>query len=323
MILLILIFFLIAFFFLGFPKEDENLIWGVNLSPKHSRLMGLDFEELYLSIIDDLKVDIIKLAVHWDEIEKEDGKYNFEKLDFIIEMAEDRGVKIILVLGIKTSRWPECHIPYWAESLSKEKQQERILKKIESVILRYKDSKSIKAWQIENEPFFDFGHCPWEDRNFLKKEVELARSLDKRPIIVSETGEFSFWFKAARIADIVGVTMYRVVWFGEINRHVRYPIPATFYRRRAKIINWFFNKEVIGVELQAEPWGESLLYDSPLEEQEKSMNIEQLRKNIQFAKKVGFRENYLWGVEWWYYMKTEEGNSQFWEEAKKLWIKYQ
>ncbi len=318
-LIIIIILLIFAFFFMGFSKEKENLSWGVNFSAKHNKAMGLDLEETYFAILDDLGAKKIKIAVHWDELEKRKGEYNFKEIDFMVDEAEKRDVEVILVIGMKTPRWPECHIPEWAKDLDKEAQQEKILKKIEAVVLRYDKRENIKKWQVENEPFFPFGDCPWADINFLKKEVELTKSISEKPVIITDTGELSLWIRAARIGDIVGSTMYRKVWFSELKRHISYPLPATFYKRKALLIKWLFNKEVIGSELQAEPWGSTLLYYSPIEEQEKSMDIEQLRKNISFAKKVGFRENYLWGVEWWYWMKDKEDNPVFWEEAKKLW----
>jgi len=97
--------------------------------------------------------------------------------------------------------------------------------------------------------------------------------------------------------------------------------PAIFYQRRAKLINRIFGKEVICVELQAEPWGPKLLYDLPLEEQEKTMNLEQFRKNIEFAKKTGLKEFYLWGAEWWYWLKEKQNQPEIWQEARKLFAK--
>ena len=97
-----------------------------------------------------------------------------------------------------------------------------------------------------------------------------------------------------------------------------YPFPPTFYWRKAQVINKLFHKEVICVELQTEPWGPKLLYDSPIEEQEKTMNLEQFKKNIEFAKKTGLSEFYLWGGEWWYWKKIKQNDFTIWNEAKKL-----
>lgn len=320
LILLIIILIVIGYFFIGSSKEAENITWGINFSQKHAEGLGLDWKETYLAILDDLEVRNIKIAVHWDFIEGDEGNYYFDDLDWQIREAEKRKAEVILVIGMKTPRWPECHIPKWAEDLNKEYQQKKVLKLVEEIVLRYQDVEAIKYWQVENEPFFSFGKCPSFDQELLKKEIDLVRSLDsqKRPIIISESGEFSFWTRAAKAGDMVGTTLYRRIWSKEFKTYFTHILTPTFYRRKAQIIEKIFDKKVICIELQAEPWGPELLYDLSLEEQEKSMDLERFQKNIEFAKKTGFDEFYLWGTEWWYWLKIKHDKPEIWEEAKKL-----
>ncbi|MFH1714146.1 MAG: beta-galactosidase [Candidatus Nealsonbacteria bacterium] len=319
-IVLALIVLLFGFFFIGPSSETKNITWGVNFSQKHSENLGLDWKENYLALIEDLGAKNIKIASYWDLIEPKEGEYDFNDLDWQIEKAEEAKINVFLVLGMKTPRWPECHIPDWAKSLEKESRQDKILNYLREIVLRYRDSESILMWQVENEPFFDFGECPLIDKGFLKEEIELVRELDlkDRPVLISDSGEGSFWMQAASSGDIVGTTMYKKVWVWQLKTYITYPFPPTFYRRKAKLINWIFKKEVIGVELQAEPWGPELLYTSPESEQNKTMNLERFKENIEFAKKTGLREFYLWGGEWWYWLKETKGNPQIWQEAKKL-----
>jgi len=317
-----LLFLLILFsslFFIGSVSQAENIIWGVNFSQKHSQGLGLDWKENYSALLDDLGVRNIKLAAHWDLIEPEDNQFDFQDLDWQIEKAEEKGAKLILAIGMKTPRWPECHVPEWAKSKSKEEQQVEILKMLGSVVSRYKDSPAIKYWQVENEPFFPFGDCPWVDKDFLKKEISLVKSLDRKDrVLISDSGEGSFWFQAAQSGDIVGTTMYKKAWFRQLGFYIHYPFPPIFYARKAQIIKWLFGKEVICVELQAEPWGPSLLYDSPLEEQAKTMNLEQFKANIKFAKNTGLKGFYLWGSEWWYWMKEKQNKPEIWNQARTI-----
>ncbi|MBZ9569829.1 hypothetical protein KJA16_02835 [Patescibacteria group bacterium] len=322
-LLLILLFIFLAFLaylFIGTAPKAEKITWGVNFSQKHTENLGLDWKETYLALLDDLKVKNLKVAAHWDLIEPEDGKFYFQDLDWQIAEAEKKGAKLLLVIGMKTTRWPECHIPEWAVNLEKPQQQEKILRMLEKIVLRYKERVSVWAWQVENEPFFPFGVCPWVDKKFVKKEVNLVKSLDplKRAIIMTDSGEGSFWIQSAQIGDIVGTTMYEKVWFRQIGIYVRYPFPPVFYWRKAQIIRKLFNKKVICVELQAEPFGPKLLYDSPIEEQEKTMNSEQFKKNTEFAKKTGLDTFYLWGSEWMYWMKEIQNRPGIWNEAKQL-----
>jgi hypothetical protein len=319
-VILILILLLAGYLFLGSPPETEKTVWGVNFSQKHTESLGLDWRETYLALLDDLNVKNVKLATYWDLIEGSEGNYNFEDLDWQIEEAKKRGAETLLVIGMKTPRWPECHIPEWAKELNKETQQEKILNLLEEIVLRYRDSSTISMWQVENEPFFPFGDCPWVDKVFLRKEIELVKKLDlqNKPVVVSESGEFPLWIMAARFGDVVGVTMYKKVWVHQIGVYFTYPFPPVFYHRKAEIVRKLFGKEVIGIELQAEPWGSKLLYDSPLSEQEKTMNLEQFKYNVNFAEKTGLGTHYLWGAEWWYWMKEKQDKPEIWEEARML-----
>jgi hypothetical protein len=223
-----------------------------------------------------------------------------------------------LVIGIKTGRWPECHIPNWITQNSKVKSQNyqnEILNFLKKIVERYKNSKVIWAWQVENEPFFPFGECPKIKKDFVKREIELVKSLDSRPIIFGDSGEFSFWINAAKFGDIVSTTLHRKVYFKEIKKYITYPFPPVYYWRKAKLINLFFHKKVIITELQAEPWCKNLIYNCDLEEQKITMDFEKFKKNVDFAKNTGMDTIYFWGGEWWYWMK-KQGKSEIWEEAK-------
>lgn len=323
MILLgILIIFLIfvGYFFIGSAPQAKEITFGVNFSQKHAQDLGLDWRENYLALLDDLKVKEIKLITHWDLIELEKDRFYFDDLDWQIEETEKRGAKIILVIGMKTGRWPECHLPGWAKNLTKKEQQERVLNLIEKIVLRYREHFSIWAFEVENEPLFPFGQCAWKDKNFLKKEINLVKLLDlqKRPILISDSGEGSFWMTAAKLGDIVGTTMYKRAWFREANIYVHYPFPSVFYWRKSQLIKKIFKKDVICIELQAEPWCPELLYNCSLEEQQKTMNLEQFKFNIEFAKRTGLDKFYLWGAEWWFWMKEKQQKPEIWNTAKRL-----
>ncbi|MEK7071683.1 MAG: beta-galactosidase [Patescibacteria group bacterium] len=309
------------FFFIGQPPEAKEIQWGVNFSQKQAVNLKLNWQEAYLAILNDLGVKNIRLAAYWDLIEPAENKYNFNDLDWQIKTAEEKGAKLLLVVGMKTPRWPECHEPDWVRiQNSKFKNQNSLLEYVAKIVNRYENSEAIWAWQVENEPFFPFGECPWQDEEFLKKEVVLVKSLDNlaRPVVISDSGEGSFWIKTARLGDVVGITMYRKVWFKEFKTYIRYRLPAIFYWRKAQIIKKLFDKDVIVTEFQAEPWCQNLLFDCQLAEQKKTMDLGQLRNNIKFAETVGLKGFYFWGAEWWYWLKEKQNNPEIWLEVKKL-----
>lgn len=316
---------LFCYFFVGRAPAAQNITWGVDFSQMHTEQLKLDWKEVYLAILDDLGAKNIKIHTQWDWVEGKRNDYFFDDIDWQLSQAEKRGAKIIYVVGMKTGRWPECHLPAWARGLGETEQQKELLQYISKIIARYKDSKAILYWQVENEPLFKFGDCPawyYGSNEFLKKEVALVRSIDpSRQIIVSDSGEQSLWFGAAKTGDIVGTTMYRKVWF-HINDlagfYVNVFLSPVYYWRKAEIIKDFFGKKVICIELQAEPWAQKVLYEADLAEQEKTMNLEQFKKNVEYAKQTGLDTFYFWGVEWWYWMKTVQNRPEIWNAAKAL-----
>lgn len=314
--------FVLYYLFLSKSPKPEKITWGVNFSQMQAEALGLNWKKTYLAVLDELGVKNIKLHTQWDWVEGKKGKYFFNDIDWQVREAEKRNVKLIYVVGMKTGRWPECHIPKWAAGLSKQEQQDEILKYIKEVVIKYKNSKAIAYWQAENEPLFKFGECLWRDREFLKKEVALIKSLDpSRQVIVSDSGEQSFWFRAAKIGDMVGTTMYRTVWVHITDKYGFYfdfPMPPAVYWRKAQIIKKLFGKKVINIELQAEPWVPDVYAEIPLKEQEKTMNKNKFKKNIEYAQKTGFDTFYFWGVEWWHWLKETKNKPEIWNEAKNL-----
>jgi endo-1,4-beta-mannosidase len=287
--------------------------------------LGLNWKEAYSAIIDDLGAKNIKLHTQWDWVEGEKNKYYFEDIDWQLAQAKDKGVKIIYVVGMKSGRWPECHIPNWAKNLDEQSQKDAIINYIKEVVIRYKDNEAIAFWQVENEPFFNFGECPdwyYKDDSFLKQEVETLKFLDpSRKVIISDTGEYSSWFSAAKVGDIVGTTMYREAWTritDSFGFYFHYLFSPVYYSRKALIINKVFGKDVICIELQAEPWVSKPFQKVSLKKQAETMSPEIFKQNVEFAKASGLNKFYFWGVEWWYWMKAVHNQPGIWNEAKTL-----
>ena len=306
-------------FFVGPSSPADQVVWGVNFSQKFASGLQVDWRAAYLAILDDLRPAHIKVLTAWDDIETEPGVLSFDSMDFELDQARVYGADVVLVIGMKTGRWPECHLPDWAKPLTKEEQQARVLGLLEAFVVRYRTHPALAAWQVENEAMFPFGDCPWYDTAFLRREAELVKRLDpSRPVVVTDSGELSLWWQAATIGDVVGTTLYRTAWFNELDRELTYPLPPVFYGRKAWLVKQLFGKPVWNVELQAEPWGRSLLYNLPLEEQRTLMTPEKFNAIISYARKTGLNTFYLWGAEWWYAMKTVHADSGMWDAARKL-----
>jgi len=319
LLLILVIIVFVLYFFIGKVKPVEKVEWGVSFSKRYAIDLGLDWQKTFLAILDDLKVKKIRIIAYWDEIEKEQGIYDFNDLDWQVDEVEKRGGEIILAVGRRMPRWPECFEPDWTKSLSEKEKQPKILGFVFETINHYKNRISIKVWQIENEPFLrTFGKCPWPDKKFLDKEIALVRHLDNtRPIMITESGEFSTWIGGARRADILGSSLYRKI-HGKLG-YVKYPIPPIFYQRKIALIKFLFDiDEIIAIEVQAEPWGHKLTQEMTVDEQDISMSFEQFNDVLEYTRKAGFDKGYLWGVEWWYWRKNNFNDSRFWEKAKQL-----
>jgi hypothetical protein len=307
------VFFIIIFGYLPAPRDAA---FGVTFSTKQAEALNLDWRKTYEAILQELGVKRLRLVAYWDEIESEPGKFDFSKLDIQFARAEQHNAQVILAIGRKVPRWPECHIPSWA--LEGENHKAALLAYLPVIVERYKTSPSLRMWQIENEPLFPFGECPPDDESLLDREIALVRQLDpKHPVLVTDSGEVSFWTKVASKGDVLGVTMYRVTW-NPILKYRTYPFPARVYRAKAALIRFLYNIETIGIELQLEPWVPSVpISKHSFAEQEKSIDLGRFRDTVQYAKRARLREHYAWGAEWWYWAK-EQGRPEFWEEAKKL-----
>jgi len=319
----ILVFFAYYLLSFGHIYSKEEIKYGVTFSQKQAIDLGLDWKKLYLAMLDDLNVKNLRLSAYWDEIESTPNNYDWNDLDWQIEEASKRKVQIILAVGARLPRWPECHIPSWAESLSKEQREKETLSYIEMVVEKYKNNKNIIAWQVENEPFLsNFGECPKLDTPFLDREIALVKSLDKRPIVITDSGELSSWVPAAKRADIFGTTMYRKTYSKHLKSYITYPIGPSFFRVKKNIARLFANpNKWIVIELQAEPWGPIPFQNLSSKERARTMDYDKFNEMMEFSRQTGFKEFYLWGVEWWYWEKVKENNPQIWEEAKLLFNK--
>jgi hypothetical protein len=319
--LLILLFFVFFKLLNYFPKDinlnHEKNYFGVTFSTKYCDELGLDYKQVYNEILSDLGVKKIRIPIYWDEIEKENNNYDFRKYDYLLDEGEKYNVDYIISIGRRTPRWPECHSPLWLLNKNEKQAESETLEMIERTVNHFKNRNSVEYWQIENEPFLStFGVCPPLNEELLKKEFELVKNLDDRKRIITSSGELKFWGKEAKIGDIFGTTVYRIVhnsWFG----FVKYPFPESFYKMKAKLAGINLEDMMI-LELQTEPWVvEGDITQLTQEQINKSLSIKQFKANLQYSINLDLNRVYTWGVEWWYFEKLY-GNTEYWEIAKEL-----
>jgi len=298
--------------------------WGVTFSKKYAEELGLPWRAAYVAVLDDLGARKLRIPAYWNEIEPARGVYDFTALDWMLAEAQRREASVTLAVGRRLPRWPECHDPMWLDNADQRRldtqinADEALLDYVRIVVARYRQHPVIERWQIENEPFLStFGLCPPPDPQLLQKEIGLVRSLDARPIMVTDSGELSSWIALARYGDVLGVSLYRIVW----NRWFGYfywPLPSSYYRKKAELTR-FHVKDVIITEVQLEPWADRPIREIPLAEQLRHFDEKHFRDTILYAKKTGLPEVYLWGIEWWWWAR-EQGHPEFWNIAREVFI---
>jgi len=319
MIIGIIVFALLVLWRLSFfLKFNDHPQFGVTFSTLQAKELGLQWKDVYLATLDDLKVKNIRIPVYWDEVEKSPDQYDFSEIDWQMDEAQKRNAKIILAIGQRVPRWPECHRPIWEESADEKKQKEDLLKYLEVVILRYKDNSALEIWQVENEPFLNvFGNCPVGNGKLLDQEIALVGKLDSNhKIMITDSGELSSWTQTAKRGDYFGSSIYRSVqtFLGFFS--YKYITPTAFYRLKAWLVGKSSN-EIFVSELQAEPWTRQPMTQTSVKDQAKSFDIQDFKDNILFARQLGFPRIYFWGVEWWYWKKLQ-GDASFWTTAQEM-----
>jgi uncharacterized membrane protein len=303
------------------PYPEQKASWGVTFSTKMAESFGLDPKKTLEEIVSGLRPQTVRIATYWDEIQKSESEYDFSKVDWQMNMLRDSSATAILAYGQKTPRWPECHIPAWLKSRPIEEKNAELLKYVAIMTERYKDYSNLKYLQVENEPFLIFGECPPPDANLLEKEIAAVKTIDKiHPILGTDGGEFGDWYRIAKRADIFGTTLYRKVntdLFGRIT----YPLTPEFYPLKADLVKLFTRKpeqKFIVAELGLEPWTKKQIYEISVDEQVELLPLQEFEGNIEYAKQTKFDEFYMWGVEWWYWLKTTKNFPHYWDIAKKI-----
>ncbi len=309
-----------------FKHRNEPLKLGATFIPDYAKSLGLDPKETMQAMITDLGVKNFRLVSYWDNIEYQQGKYDFSGLDWQFEKANKAGAKVSLAIGLRQPRWPECHAPNWANvDTSPEINWYPQLKKfMAEVINRYKNNPALESYQLENEYFLSvFGECKNFSRERLVDEYKYVKGLDpNHKVIVSRSNNAVGLPVGQPTPDEFGVSVYKRVWDKTLtHRYFEYPFPAWFYGFLAGAGEILTGKDMIIHELQAEPWPPNgILQDSP-DELNKSLNAKRLADRFEYGKATGMKKIDLWGAEYWYYRKVKLGDDSLWKVAKQEFAK--
>ncbi len=292
---------------------------GVTFIPDYARHYDLDPKQTMQAMIDELGVRQFRLVSYWDEYEKSPGAYDFTELDWQFRAAEAAHAKVSLAIGLRQPRWPECHMPSWAENMTMDQWLPHLKTYMQTVIERYKGSPALESYQLENEYFLKvFGECPDFSRDRLIDEYNFVKQVDPdHPVIISRSNNAVGLPIGKPTPDEFGVSIYKRVWDKTITkRYFEYPFPAWFYGFLAGAGKIVTGKDMIIHELQAEPWAPIDTKQASLAEQDKSLDAKRLKDRFEYGRATGIREMYLWGAEWWYYRKVKFNDSSTWDVAR-------
>lgn len=304
----------------SYRPTPEKIEYGVTFSKLFADELDADWIDVYQAALSDLGIRKFRLVAHWPMIEPERDVYDFSAMDYQIREARTYDAEVILAIGRRLPRWPECHTPRWVGNMEWEEQKMEIRQYLTAVVERYKDESIITHWQVENEPYlslFAQEICGSLDEEFLHEEVALVKSLDpSRPVLVTDSGNLGLWWKPYRLGDAFGTSLYIYFWNPELGQF-KTKLPAALYRVKTNLMRVFGDKPTYLIELSAEPWLVEPVTNVDIETQLERMDAKKFKEIILYAEKTHFDEQYLWGVEWWYYMR-ENGHPEFWDYAKEL-----
>ncbi len=301
-------------------QQDRPLTIGTTFIPAYAESLGLNPEQTMDAIINDLHVRHLRLVSYWDQLEPQDGVYDFSLLDWQFQKAEASGTKVSLAVGLRQPRWPECHMPTWAATMPSDQWQPKLSAFMGAVVNRYKASPALESYQLENEYFLKgFGLCSNFSRDRLVAEYDLVKQIDpSHPIIISRSNNAIGTPLGKPTPDIFGVSIYKRVWSTPIGRYLEYPFPAWYYGFLAGVQKITTGKDMIIHELQAETWppnGQGIT-ETSLQEQNKSIDAKRFEDRIEYGKATGIRDMYLWGSEYWYYRLVKLHDPSLWNVAK-------
>jgi hypothetical protein len=342
--------FFIAFLFAIFLMFARNAIWqwtvrdpgrspdleiGTTFIKINAEDLGLDWRSAYKEILTDIGFKQIRIPIFWNQLEREPGKFDWADLDWQMQEAAKANAHVMLVVGHRVPRYPECYAPDWTKPFDDAAFKRSLFTMTETVVKHYRDHPALGAWQVENEPEAKIMGKIWGDgtcreiAHLVREEVQLVRRLNVRRIKIVVTYAFAPW-TASQLhrslefdSDVVAITLFNKLYFrspfytGYLEMFKLGPLsPLRLGYQRSVIAK--NDQELWVAEMQAEPWGPDGPYkfDKP-EDAYMTMNPARLRETWDYAVNGGASRVYLWGAEWWL-SERDRGRSQMLDAVKGL-----
>ena len=299
------------------PANFDSTKWGVSFSAKQCQNFGIEPEKC-LDWLLKQGFRRFRLMSYWNECEKSPKNYDFMELDRQIKQILKCKGEITLCLGARQPRWPETHWPEWAWVMKKPRRDKALLEFVKATVNRYKKVENIVSYQLENEALLsNFGERTDIDRKRLRTEYNLVKKLDpKTPIIMTTSTAFGIPMRQPR-PHIVGFSFYARFFNEKLAEYTDGKQTPFSVRLRNWLIRLIWRRPSFIHELQLEPWGPEAIWEMDIKEQDKSMGVDQIAKNIALAKKTKLTPVDLWGGEWWYWRTKIKNDPSIWRAVKE------
>ena len=275
---------------------------GVNFSVSKATALGLDWQQVYVSMLDDWGVRNFRLSADWPEIQKIESDWDFTTLDWFLAEADKRGAQVIIALGQRSVHWYECQIPLWLEGKSESWRHDKEVAMIKKVVMRYHSNPALKAWQLQDAPLRSGNkNCPAQNLDILRSEQALIKTYDNQhPVIVSDKATAWSWFATTKIADSLALT-----FSSDMTEQ------SFFQPSLNKGSAWQYGLKAL---LSKKKVSQLIISDLPIDS-ELVVSADQQATN---AKKFGFAEIYLSDLEKCFVAENFDKDDSFYLIAKKI-----
>jgi hypothetical protein len=334
------------------PVEPrDTTLLGISFRSPQLDVLGLDARATLEELLT-YPFQLLRLAAYWNRIEPESGTFRPDELDWQVDAAERAGKQIIICVGpLKAFSYPEFFVPdhqlqgpLREGALVTPSTHGSLLAAgigfVARVVNRYKDRKSIVAWQVEHEAVDPLGmeHSWRLAAAFVEKEIETVRALDPtRPIMMNGFLPTSLlvrlqqWWRtrdqgdslsvAQQLADVVGIDYYPRHGLVSVNGMTVYldgsRSPWQAGRRNQIFASARTNgRRLMISEGQAEPWETVTTPPNPSSGGMFSCMPEQVIDNYNQCMAWARLESFplyaylFWGAEYWM-LRKQSGDSRY------------
>jgi hypothetical protein len=143
---------------------------GFSYSPLISQNAGRDPVRDLTRLLDATEPDIVRLPIYWEAVEPALNQLDFSSVDALLRAVAHHNRKsghqtrVVLTIGARNFLYPELHEPAWAGQRQQpylDEMQAAAAYRIyfDSSIARYRGSRLLYAWQVENEPLDYVGNA--------------------------------------------------------------------------------------------------------------------------------------------------------------------